>query len=108
MPDTADLRVRTTTAGDNDGFSDKILAAADSPARDGCNPRAPVPRRDAARVLGARAGGAAGAPVPDVLCPERDGDGLLDAERRGDRVRAVAHPGAAGAVPGSDARADRH
>ena len=53
----------------------------------------------------ARAAGEAGAPVPDVLCAERHGDGVLDAEGRGQRLRALADPRAAGAVPEPDARA---
>ena len=47
----------------------------------------------------------AGAPVPGLLRAERHGDGVLDAEGRGRGVRALADPRAAGAVPGSDARA---
>ena len=59
-----------------------------------------VPGRDAARARpGARA------PLSDLLRPQRHGHGILAAERRRPQLRAVAHPRATGAVPGSDARA---
>src|SRR5580765_3129362 len=67
-----------------------------------------VPRRDGACLLAARAGRrTAGASLPDVLRAERDGHAVLDAERRGRFIRAVAGPRAPRAVPRSDARAVR-
>ena len=59
---------------------------------------AAVPRRHGSRVLAARARGReAGASLPDVLCAERDGHGVLDAERGRQRLRAFADSRAAGA-----------
>ena len=70
--------------------------------------RAAVSRRDGAGVRDRRARRVeAGAPLPGLLRPERDGHGVLDAEGRGRRVRAVAGPRAARAVPRSDAGAQR-
>src|SRR2546427_2648829 len=55
------------------------------PAGIGRDAGAAVPRGDASRVLAPRAGRRqAGASVPDLLCAERDGHGVLAAER-GDR-----------------------
>ena len=58
-----------------------VVAATDRPAGPGRDAGAAVARGDAARLLAARAGGReAGASVPGVLCAERHGDGVLDAE----------------------------
>ena len=85
--------------------------------------RRSLPRRTVLRGLGAtlalpfldamvpafslrgRAAAQTGAPVPDLLRAERHGDGVLDAEGRGQRLRALADSRAAGAVPEPDARA---
>ena len=71
-------------AGDDHEFrDDEIAAASDGPARPRRDARAAVSRRDGAGVRAGRArGGEAGPPLPDLLCPERDGDGVLDAEGR--------------------------
>ena len=48
------------------------------------------------------------ASVPDVLCAERHGHGVLVAQGRRQRLRTLAHSGAAGAVPQPDAGAVGH
>src|SRR5205814_378125 len=92
--------IAATTWRSDDLSHLEIAAAANRAARAGGNDGPALPRRDASRLVAGGAGrGEAGAPLPDLLCPERDGDGVLVAEGGGQRVRAVAHSRAAGAVP---------
>ena len=82
----------------------EIAAAPDRAAGPRRDAGPPVPRCDVARPD--RAGAdrrEAGPPVPGDLRAQRHGDAVLDAGKRGPRLRADADPRAAGAVPRADA-----
>src|SRR5262249_54786187 len=77
-------------------FPRLVSAAADGVARPWREPRAAIPRRDAAGLFAPRTcRGETRAAVPDVLRAQRHGDGVLDAEGQRHDLRAVADSGAA-------------
>src|ERR1700681_4153782 len=91
---------------DHDVPECEIVAAADRSAGAGRDDGAAVPGGHGPRVLAAwTRRREAGASIPDLLCPERDGHAVLVAKGRRHRIRALPHSRAAGRVPESNARA---
>ena len=87
----------------------KVAATTHGPSRAWGIALAAAPRRDASgvRIAGTRRDDASPS-VPGLLRAQRHGDGVLDAQGRGTRLRALADPRAACAVQESDAGAVGH